>query len=67
MSGTERDELLRAVRREDERYRDARDKRRLAMLAAVRSGVPVQAVAEAAGVTRDAVYKLVQADRKDDR
>ena len=62
-----RAKTLTKLRRADEKYRSARDERRTLMVGAVDEGVPVTEVAEAAGVTRDAVYKLVQASRRDGR
>jgi hypothetical protein len=58
--------ILARVADEDTAYRRARDRRRVLILEAVREGVPVTEVAAAAGVTRDAVYKLAQASRKAD-
>ena len=51
----------------DADYRRAKVKRRDLMLTAVQSGASVSEVAKASNVTRDAVYKLVQASRRDGR
>ena len=58
---------LNRLSKADAKYREARAERRSMMLAAVADGVPVAEVADACCVTRDAVYKLVQASRRDDR
>lgn len=58
---------LKQLVKADADYRQARNRRRDLMLTAVQSGVPVTDVAKASNVTRDAVYKLVQASRRDGR
>lgn len=58
---------LKQLVKADADYRRAKVKRRDLMLTAVDSGVPVADVAKASNVTRDAVYKLVQASRRDGR
>lgn len=58
---------LTRLTRADAKYREAKAERRAMMLAAVADGVPVVEVADACGVTRDAVYKLVQASRREGR
>ena len=58
---------LTKLRKVDAKYRKAKAERRDLMVDAVGEGVPVTQVADAAGVTRDAVYKVVQASRRDGR
>ncbi len=58
---------LTKLRNVDAKYRKAKAERRDLMVDAVDDGVPVTQVADAAGVTRDAVYKVVQASRRGGR
>lgn len=58
---------LTKLRKVDAKYRTAKADRRTLMVGAVREGVPVVQVAEACGLTRDAVYKVVQASKHDGR
>lgn len=58
---------LKQLVKADANYRLAKRKRRDLMLTAVQSGASVSEVAKASGVTRDAVYKLVQASRREGR
>lgn len=58
---------LRRLVKADADYRKAKNARRDLMLTAVQSGASVSEVAKASNVTRDAVYKLVQASRREGR
>lgn len=58
---------LKQLVKADANYRLAKRKRRDLMLTAVQSGASVSEVAKASNVTRDAVYKLVQASRREGR
>lgn len=60
-------QTVKRLAKADADYRKAKTKRKVMMLDAVSSGVPVADVAKATNVTRDAVYKLVQASRREDR
>jgi hypothetical protein len=67
MTTTTSRRTLKQLAKADADYWRARNKRRDLMLTAVQLGVPVADVAKASNVTRDAVYKLVQASRRDGR
>jgi transposase len=67
MAAAQNRRTVRALVKADADYRKARARRRTLMLDAVNDGAPVSDVAKAANVTRDAVYKLVQASRREGR
>ncbi|MFC5996971.1 hypothetical protein ACFQE5_22425 [Pseudonocardia hispaniensis] len=57
------DDLLAEVRAAAEHLAQAEARRRTAVAAAFTAGLPRTAIAEAAGMTRDGVYKLVKTTR----
>ena len=50
---------VRRVRKIAERYEKARVERKAAILSAIESGIPADEIAEASGLTRSAIYKIV--------